>query len=428
MWSAPCVLSVDGPQDPLQMTLSASWQKTRNAGKTLPIILGVGTLAGAVGSYIFAVIAGLDDTQRRGLYLTLGAVCVALPIISGGINQRRATRAERLAEQIEAEAEADMLVTLGSAFSPALHYLGRIATTSQRSTRRELGGHLAHAVVEAAVGLCGARQARSIFFRKRGNEMECECYAGRSEPSRTVFSDKASDPAGQEAFKVVHEANAIQYDDVEKVAPTGFPGSRSYRTFISVAVVAGDTGYGMLTVDAPEPNSFGEQDLEVMKTLANLLGVGLALIRVTEVRGCRRRRNSYCGPRGREPRCPRRWRRSYPLSPCAGSSAAAKTGSTSPRPGERLSRRRIETWRAVKPACAGFSALPHGTSSGSAGRSHRYCAGERQRRAQEEQHRDASRPRMRKPGPDPPRTALRLENFGDLGILDVAPPVPAPHG
>ena len=35
--------------------------------------------------------------------------------------------------------------------------------------------------------------------------------------------------------------------------------------------------YGVLTLDAPEADSLGQPDLEIMKTLANLLAVGLAL-------------------------------------------------------------------------------------------------------------------------------------------------------
>jgi hypothetical protein len=41
--------------------------------------------------------------------------------------------------------------------------------------------------------------------------------------------------------------------------------------------MAGDSPYGVLTLDAPQADSLGQPDLEVMKTLANLLGVGLAL-------------------------------------------------------------------------------------------------------------------------------------------------------
>jgi len=47
--------------------------------------------------------------------------------------------------------------------------------------------------------------------------------------------------------------------------------------------MAGDYPYGVLTLDAPKPDSLGQPDLEIMKTLASLLGVGLALADSREV-------------------------------------------------------------------------------------------------------------------------------------------------
>jgi hypothetical protein len=41
--------------------------------------------------------------------------------------------------------------------------------------------------------------------------------------------------------------------------------------------MAGDSPAGILTLDAPQADSLGQPDLEIMKTLASLLGVGLAL-------------------------------------------------------------------------------------------------------------------------------------------------------
>lgn len=56
-----------------------------------------------------------------------------------------------------------------------------------------------------------------------------------------------------------------------------FPRHRSYQTIIAAAVTADQARYGVLTLDAPEADSLGQPDLEIMKTLANLLAVGLAL-------------------------------------------------------------------------------------------------------------------------------------------------------
>jgi GAF domain-containing protein len=51
----------------------------------------------------------------------------------------------------------------------------------------------------------------------------------------------------------------------------------SYQAIIAVPVMAGESLYGILTLDASRADSLGQPDLEIMKTLASLLGVGLAL-------------------------------------------------------------------------------------------------------------------------------------------------------
>lgn len=53
-----------------------------------------------------------------------------------------------------------------------------------------------------------------------------------------------------------------------------FPGRRSYQTIIAVAVMGGKSPYGILTLDASKADSLEQPDLEIMKTLASLLGVG----------------------------------------------------------------------------------------------------------------------------------------------------------
>lgn len=46
-----------------------------------------------------------------------------------------------------------------------------------------------------------------------------------------------------------------------------------YLTYISVPIVVGSTGYGMLTLDAPEPDSFTDTDLKLCEFVAELLGI-----------------------------------------------------------------------------------------------------------------------------------------------------------
>ncbi len=250
------------------------WYRTRAAGLAFAAVLVLVAGAGAVGSFVFGVLAGVNAASRTR-YLIFGGLCVVAPVLVSTFYEARTARARRRIEDVQVQAEARLLVTLGSALAPSLYSLGRIVETRNQKQKRELAGQLVQSIVAAAAELCGPDDARSVFFRLQGKKMECEAFAGRAEPSRTVFSNEPSDTLGRAAFAMVHQADSVLYEDVGETAPPGFAGPTSYRTFIAAAVTAGETPYGLLTVDAPEPGSLNEQDREVAKVLATLLGAGL---------------------------------------------------------------------------------------------------------------------------------------------------------
>jgi GAF domain-containing protein len=103
-------------------------------------------------------------------------------------------------------------------------------------------------------------------------------YEGQQDAARIVFANIPEDPVGQYMFRLLGEREAILIPNVDAAElPVKFPSRRSYQTIIATAVMAGESPYGILTLDAPQAESLGQPDLEIMKTLANLLGVGLAL-------------------------------------------------------------------------------------------------------------------------------------------------------
>jgi GAF domain-containing protein len=163
-----------------------------------------------------------------------------------------------------------------------LYCLGRIAAASSGTVEAPLIGSLMQAIVAAGVEHREHDEfRRSIFFAVKGDVMECACYAGyegQQDAGRSIFSNSPDDPVGQYMFRLLGEREASLIRDVDAADLTvGFPPRRSYQTIIAVAVMAGESPAGILTLDAPQPDSLGQPDLEIMKTLASLLGVGLAL-------------------------------------------------------------------------------------------------------------------------------------------------------
>ena len=263
-------------------------------------------LLGTAGGSVFGALAS-EGGQGHLRNIILGVVC-AIVLVSvtainryidirflrvGGIARERAVAAreraalskegaERQAAEVQADAETRVVMGLRARLSPVLYCLGKIAAASSGTVEAPLIGNLTQAVVAAAVEHREHDEfRRSIFFAVKGDVMECACYAGyegKQDAGRSVFGNSADDPVGQYMFRLLGAGEALLIRDVGATDLTvEFPYRRSYQTIIAAAVMAGESPAGILTLDAPRPDSLRQPDLEIMKTLASLLGVGLAL-------------------------------------------------------------------------------------------------------------------------------------------------------
>ncbi len=263
-------------------------------------------LAGTVGGSVFGVLAG-EGGGGHLRNIVFGVVCAVILVSvttvnrfidirflrTGGRPRDRAAgereravlrmeEAERQATEAQGAAEARVVTGLRARLSPVLYCLGKMAAAPPGNPEAPLTGSLAQATVAAAVEhLARGEPRRSIFFAVKGDVMECACYAGHEgtqDAGRTIFTDSPDDPVGQHMFRLLGERAALLIRDVDAPGlPVNFPHPRSYHTIIAAAVMAGDSPAGILTLDAPQAYSLGQPDLEIIKTLASLLGVGLAL-------------------------------------------------------------------------------------------------------------------------------------------------------
>lgn len=274
--------------------------------RIISALLSVLAFAGTAGTFVFGVLAG-EGGRGHLRNIVLGGLCAMVPLAVGAASGIRANRrlraeveardeaisgreraleskqqAEREAARIQVEAEARLIFALRARLSSILYLLGTMAKQRPNADMGELLGRLTQAVLAAAVAHPdSASSRRSIFFKAAGDKMECASYAGpegHTEATRTMFARGSNDPLGAYMFRILDEGRAVLVPDVG--APdvsVRFPQDRSYQAAIAAAVVAGDNRYGILTLDAAEANTLGTTDLEIIKTLASLLGVGLAL-------------------------------------------------------------------------------------------------------------------------------------------------------
>lgn len=101
-------------------------------------------------------------------------------------------------------------------------------------------------------------------------------HAGRSGSPRTTFTEGTA--AGDAAIGMVLNSENRLCEDIDADPPPGWDASkpRDYKTFISVSVAAGDTAYGMLTLDALEPGDLNNDDLHLLTLMAGALAAALA--------------------------------------------------------------------------------------------------------------------------------------------------------
>lgn len=262
-------------------------------------------LLGTAGGSVFGALAS-EGGGGHLRNIILGVICaivlvsvtainrfIDIRFLRGGVARERAIAvreraalsqegAERQAAEVQVDAETRVIIGLRARLSPVLYCLGKIAAASSGTVEAPLIGSLTQAIVAAAVEHREFDEfRRSIFFAVKGDVMECTCYAGyegKQDAGRSSFSNSPNDPIGQYMFRLLGEREALLIRDVDATDLTvKFPHRRSYQTIIAAAVMAGESPAGILTLDAPQADSLGRPDLEIMKTLASLLGVGLVL-------------------------------------------------------------------------------------------------------------------------------------------------------
>jgi len=270
------------------------------------LALGALAVLGTAGGSVFGVLAneGGQDHLRN---ILLGVVCATILISATAANRFIAVQllrtgvlareravdereravlsredAKRQTTEAQVSAEAHVVMALRARLSPVLYCLGKIAAASSGRLEAPLIGSLRQAIVAAAIEHRNPEETRrSVFFTVKGDLMECVSYAGydgQHDAGRIVFRNSPDDPVGQHMFRILGEGSTLLIRDVNAAdLPVKLLSCMSFQTIIAVPVMAGESPYGILTLDASRADSLGQPDLEIMKTLASLLGVGLAL-------------------------------------------------------------------------------------------------------------------------------------------------------
>jgi hypothetical protein len=237
-------------------------------------------------------VVGTDLKDGGDWACVLGA---GAALIAGALLQLLSSWAEKQVAEIQLEAADALRVKLKDTLQPII---GRIADMAPMNTKDR--AMTFDAVIEQAVGALvhifdHVDRARATVYRivlrdgsssDSDGHMECISYAGRGGATPQPFVQYTS--RGESALSMVRSGEDLLVANIEQFE-TGAPDYRDrrggYKTFIACSITTGNElhgtnppkHHGMVTVDAPLPNSLSAPDTQVVGLMADLLAVAFAL-------------------------------------------------------------------------------------------------------------------------------------------------------
>jgi transcriptional regulator with GAF, ATPase, and Fis domain len=220
-----------------------------------------------------------NDGSLKPWWIALGIFMSLVGAAVPGYEQIRKERQRKGAEQAAIEAAVDMRVTINDALDPIVSQLGRIATAASRQERGNLREATVTMILDSAAHLIKGERVRACWFRieeKGPRRLVPAQYVGRADAPVTVFEEGTTE--GDSVFAMIRQNQHVQSSDVDHDPPEGWHGSaeHGYRSFIAVPLVAGQTPYGMLTVDAMNVGGVSHAEVPFVRLLAGLLADALA--------------------------------------------------------------------------------------------------------------------------------------------------------
>lgn len=191
-----------------------------------------------------------------------------------------ASRSEASAEEREDDVRVETRVAMNDALDPILRLLGNLALETDPRHHEELRAQAVPLVLATAAEFIGPPRSRSCWFRlEQGARVRLVPVesVGRAGSPTTTFTSGTR--AGDAAIGMVLADEDRLCQDIASDPPPGWDSTkdRDYRTFISVSVIAGDTAYGMLTLDAVDPEVLTVEDKGLLRLMAGMLAVALSV-------------------------------------------------------------------------------------------------------------------------------------------------------
>lgn len=236
---------------------------------------------------VFVVLSPITAALTRSASGTTLLVLIVVQALATGLaflipqaRQVISSRSEATAEEREIDARVETRVAMNDALDPVLRLLGALALEPDAVVRNQMRAQAIPLVLKTASEFIGPDRSRACWFRLEAGppkQLVPDQFAGRAGSPSTTFTESTA--SGDAAIGMVLADEDLLCEDIESTPPPGWDSTkqRDYATFISVSVIAGDTAYGMLTLDALETGDLTEEDKGLLRLLAGVLAVALSV-------------------------------------------------------------------------------------------------------------------------------------------------------
>jgi GAF domain-containing protein len=181
-------------------------------------------------------------------------------------------------------AAAQFRIAVKDALRPVAELIAGMPSLTPRERKGRLKEVAKQVTGSMEVLLTDVEGLRTVVYelRDNGNRLEQIGYSGRGEAPE-AFQRR---PPGEhdEVFEALEQNRSRLVHDIRignREGRRNYEIDHGYLTFIAVPIVVGHDGFGMLTLDAPEPNSFTDTDLKLCEFVAELLGIAFACAKST---------------------------------------------------------------------------------------------------------------------------------------------------
>lgn len=222
-----------------------------------------------------------DSTGRASVgWVTVQALATAAAFLIPQIRQIRSEHRQAKAEEREFDTRVEVELAFNDALEPVVRLLGELAQETEHVQRERLRAQTVPLVLTTTAQLVGQGRVRACWFALDPGppeRLQPEESLGRAGGVTTVFA--RGTPGGDAALDLVTGNSQLLVDDLADGSPDlwRLDDTSAYRSLVVVAVTVGNVAYGMITLDALEPDSFDDDDVALVRLMAGLLGTALSV-------------------------------------------------------------------------------------------------------------------------------------------------------